>query len=139
MLLWTMFILYSFFFSNILKTMWCTKMIALDNQSLWRETWPQNTSGSLFNTFHDWIILPYILKNICFINIISWVDELIWLKFMVQWFWCIFWWLFRCINMVAWVHESVWLDAWPQYKIDHCVLDFMFHRYCYLSRRLFNI
>ena len=59
--------------------------------------------------FHGPVILPYILKTIWYMNILSWK------------------------------YESVWLDVWPQINVGHCDLYFMVHWFCLKSWRLFDV
>ena len=48
--------------------------------------WHQNIYRSLWPIFHGPLILPYILKTIC------------------------------CMNIILWDYESIWHDIWPQNK-----------------------
>ena len=78
-----------------------------DISSLWPDYWRQNISLLVWPIFHGSVILPYILKTICWINVtpgilvpcdpiidvkiyLCWCD----LYFMVQWFCLISWILF---------------------------------------------
>ena len=71
---------------------------------IWHDIWPKNKCRSLWSIFHGPVILPYILKNICCMNIILQDYESVWpdiinvghcdLYFMVQWFCLISWRLF---------------------------------------------
>ena len=92
---------------------------------------PENKCGSLWAIFHGSVILPYILKAIWCINMITWAYESVWFDVWPQnkneSLWPIFHgsvilcYIFKtywCINMIPWNNESVWLDALPQNKTD---------------------
>ena len=66
----------------------------------WRSAWP---------LFHDPVILPYILKTIC------------------------------CMNIILWEYESVWPNIWPQSKVGHCDPHFKVQWFCLISWRLFDV
>ena len=109
----------------------------------WRSAWP---------IFHGPVILPYILKTICCMNIIlldchsAWPD--VWPQNKSRSLWPIFhgpvilpyilkaiW----CMNIILWDYESVWPDVWPQNKVGHCDPYFMVWWFCFISWRLFDV
>ena len=97
-------------------------IILQDYESVWLVIWPQNKCGSLWPIFHVPVVLPYILKTICCMNIILWDYESvrhIWPQNKCKPLWPIFHgpvilpYILKticCMNIILWDYESVWHD-----------------------------
>ena len=80
-----------------------------DYESVWPDVRPKNNCMSLWPIFHGPVILPYILKTVC------------------------------CMNIILQDYESVWPDIWPKNKCRSLWLYFMVQWFCLISWRLFDV
>ena len=76
--------------------------------SAWHDIWPQNKCRSLWPIIHCPVILPYILKNI--------------------WY----------MNTILWDYKSGCPKVWPKINVGHCDLYFMVQWFCLIFGKLFS-
>ena len=142
----------SVIFPYILKAIWCINMIHWDNESVWRDAWPQNKRGSLLPIFHGSVILPYMLKTIWCINMIPWNNESVWLGAWPQNKSGSLWPIFHGSVILPYILKAIWCTTWylgimSQYdlmldlkiKVGHYDLYFMVQWFCLISWRLFDV
>ena len=97
-----------------------------DYESVWPDIWPKNKCRSLWLTFHGPVILPYISKTVCCMNIILQDYESVWHDIWPQNKCKSLWPIFhgpvilpyllktvQLLNIILWDYESVWPDVWP--------------------------
>ena len=96
------------------RLFWCTYIILSEYESVRPDIWPQNKCRSLWPIFHSPVIVPYTLKTISCMNIIS--DLSYWpifhspviLPYILKTIWCMY--------IILSEYESVQPDIWPQNK-----------------------
>ena len=125
-------------------------IILQDYESVLPNIWPQNKCRSLWPILHCSLILPFILKTICCMDIILWDFESVWniwpqnkcrslwpvfhipviLPYILKTIWY--------INTIRWEYESVWPDVQPQNKCRSLWPIFMMQWFCFISWKLFS-
>ena len=79
-----LYFMVQWFFSFILKTVWCMDIIIWDYESVWPDILPKNKCMSLWPIFHGRVILPYISKTIWWMSVIFSDNEAVWPKLWPQ-------------------------------------------------------
>ena len=121
--------------------------ILQDYESVWHNIWSQNKCRLLWPIFHGPVILPYILKIVCFMNFILQDYESVWPNIWPQNECRSLWPIFHGPVILLYILKTIWYmnTIFWYYEYDLKInvgyydLYFMVQWLCLISWRLFDV